>query len=343
MKARRDVRKVLKDLKSKKARGASRRNPTPVLAQSAMAVPRKAFGGRVGTAPTSSSVGRAKRLVSLLDARVPRTIGLPRAVGPYSVIRVSRLIQTSAPVIIFGCHQSGSSSTDRWSNFCAVGAFDPTLAINATNNAFYYASPIEKLGDVAEVCPASMTVQVMNPTPIQSASGVFAMARVNQQLNFASSTETWNDFIAQFLSYYSPRLMSGGKLSIRGVVCHSYPLDMNDYSDFRRLLSQTEGHRTIVENLAPAALAPIVFINSQTAPEPPTMSFLVTQEWRVRFDPGNPATASHMFHDVTPDSDWNVCIKTMESMGHGVHELAEDAADLGVFGAAARVAVAAAL
>lgn len=346
----RDIKRVLKDLQTMKRGGkpASRRNPSAVLAQTALAVPRKAFGTR-GAKTNSSGMGKARMLMGLLDARIPRSIGLPRAVGPYTIIRVSRLISSSAKVIIFGSFMLEGLGNEprKWSGWDAIEDVDPAANVNAATNARAWLSPILQLGNVAEVVPASMTVQVMNPSSLQTATGINAMARVNQQLDLADYSETWNNLIGQFLSYYNPRLLSGGKLAIRGVICHSYPLDMTEYSHFTRIRAYgaDAGDGTTIVTLGdairPAALAPIVF--AQGGDTPQSIEFLVTKEYRVRFDPGNPATASHTYHSITSDSDWDACIKMMQACGHGVGELAEDAADVGVLGAAARVASIAAM
>jgi hypothetical protein len=59
------------------------------------------------------------------------------------------------------------------------------------------------------------------------------------------------------------------------------------------------------------------------------LEFMVTIEWRVRFDPGNPATATHTHHDTLGDEAWNGLIRAACAVGHGVEELSEDVAAAG--------------
>lgn len=165
------------------------------------------------------------------------------------------------------------------------------------------------------------------------------MARVNQQLAMGGSpaTLTWGDLAGQFLSFYSPRLLTGGKLSLRGVKCNSYPLDMSEYSNFQPIRQDVVTPFTWNSAIAPGALAPIVFMQNNQTPQ--TLEFLITVEWRVRFDPGNPATASHIYHPTLTDRAWDDIIKATSSAGHGVEELAEVVADGGALIAGAAMAM----
>ena len=95
IKAARVLNKVRKDLKLKKSGGKAkpmtRGNATIVLAQGALGVPKRNFGTKKQKPGKSIAT-----MVKCLDARVPRTLGLPRAVGPYTVIRTTKLHQSSA-------------------------------------------------------------------------------------------------------------------------------------------------------------------------------------------------------------------------------------------------------
>jgi hypothetical protein len=261
----RDLRRVKRDLKSKPA---TRRNATKALAQAAMAAPRRNFG-------TKSAGGTLRACIKSLDARVPRTIGLPRAVGPYSVIRTTRLWSSSANFIMFVPFSNGTS----WYNWCGVEGVVSSNAVNATDNTRPIPIPLAELSQAAEVVPAALTVQVMNPSSLQTADGMFAMGRANQQFNYGGSSVPWDELRARFISFFTPQ----------------------------------------------------------------SLEFLITVEWRVRFDPGNPAVASHSHHDTTSDGVWNSVCREMSSAGHGVEELAEDVMELGAMGGAARLAATALL
>lgn len=330
--------KVKKDLKIKtktRSRGMARRSATVVLAQGAAAAPRRNFGTQgVGK---RASVGS---LMRCLDARVPRTLGLPRAVGPYTIIRTTRLHQSDGDFIMFAPFLYGTPNSQgwRWRNWCGVEDVASGTAISGASNTKPMIMPMDELGDAVEVVPAGLTVQVMNPESLQNATGVFAMTRVNQQLSLGGSTDTWEDLKQRVISFYTPRLLTGGKLALRGVKCSAYPLNMSEYSSFMPLAKTGNAAFTWEgAGLAPGALSPIVFVQQNEIPK--TMEFLVTIEWRVRFDPGNPATASHIHHDTLSDEAWNAVVKGMSSCGHGVEELSEDVAEAGAMGYGAMRAI----
>lgn len=300
-----------------------------VLAQGAVGAPRRNFGTRMNKGPSLASFRQC------LDARIPRTIGLPRAVGPYTVIRTTRLVSTSAKFVMF-CPFMDVPGTfgHKWFNWCGIESIDGAQDISGGINTRPISIPLTELGPASEVVPAAMTVQVMNPAALQHAFGVFAMARVNQQLQLGDSPAglTYNEMANRVISFYSPRILTGGKLAVRGVKCDAYPLNMAEYANFapvRELSSDFDWDFKKV----PCALSPIVFIQQNDAGLSPPIDFMVTIEWRVRFDPINPATASHTYHDVTPDNTWNSLLKHMSSDFEPVEEIAEAVANIGKWGA----------
>lgn len=307
----------------------SRRNATMALAQGAAAVPRKNFGGSVGT-------GNLRLLIKMLDARLPKTLGLPRAVGSYTVIRTTKLHRSDAAFVMFAPFHNLNEGN--FYNWCGVEDVDATLAVNATSNARAINIPLAELAGATEVVPAALTVQVMNPASLQTASGVFAMGRVTTPFNYGGSTDKWNDLRARFISFFSPRLLTGGKLALRGVKCDAYPLDMSEYANFQPVSEYTGVFTWSNDAVRACALSPIVFVQSNAFPQ--VIEFLVTIEWRVRFDPGNPAVASHTYHNTTSDALWNGVCRAMSAAGHGVTEIAEDVLEAGALAAGAGRALA---
>lgn len=319
------LKRVKKDLKVKKNRKPKRAQATVVLAQGTAALPRSSFGSRVHTRkPNTAS------LVKCLDARLPSTLGLPRAVGPYTVVRTSTILTSSARFLLFAPFTNEANSGKTWMNWCGVEDIDANEPINAANNMKPLLMPMEDLGPAAEVVPAALTVQVMNPASLQNASGMFAMGRVNQQLQLGGNTKTWHSMKDKIISFFSLRMMSGGKLALRGVKCNAAPLNMSEYSDFAAVSTTDGSTNTWSQFRQPSALTPIVFLHTNVATT--TMEFMVTIEWRVRFDPGNPASASHTHHDTLSDEAWNEVSRAMANAGHGVEELSEEVSEAGAMG-----------
>lgn len=226
-------------------------------------------------------------------------------------------------------------NTDKWFDWCGVEPVDPTKSVSENVNTNPINMPMLGLESACEVVPAALTVQVMNPASLQTADGVYAMARVNQQLSVGGSSVTYDNLGARVISFYSPRILTGGKLALRGVKCSAYPLDMSEYSNFSPI-NNIDDPFTWTARQRSAALTPIVFVQENATPR--EIEFMVTIEWRVRFDPGNPATASHTHHDTLPDEVWNGVVKTMSGFGHGVEELGEDAAAYGALRTVAALA-----
>lgn len=322
------LRKVKKDLKLKgngKKNGARmrRRDATIVLAQGAVAAPRRNFG----TGKISHRGHKIGELRKLLDARIPKTLGLPRAVGPYTIIRTTGFYSITSKFCLFA--PIWSDYQHKWCDWCGVFGVSGIADVVTSNNTMALNMPMDGLQEACEVVPASMTVQVMNPATLQTADGAFAMCRVNQQLPLGQSPAglTYDNMSARVISYYSPRMLTGGKLALRGVKCNSYPLDMSDYANFAPVHKQI-GAFTWDRYIRPAALAPIVFAQPP-GEEAKKLDFMVTIEWRVRFDPGNPATSSHEYHETLSDEAWNGLMKAEAMAGHAVKELSEDVAATG--------------
>ncbi|APG78098.1 hypothetical protein [Beihai weivirus-like virus 5] len=213
----------------RKGGGVTRATAPRVLAQGACAVPKKAFGA--GKNPN----GWKKAMTLGLNARLPYHLGLPRPVGPYQVIRTTKVHTTKSGCVIFTPLQRRHDSLPgepRWYAACGMEAVNTGVSINAANNATMISMPMDVLGSACDVVPAAMSVQVMCPTALQNASGAFTMARVNQQLTFGGDTRPWGQFITQFNSFFRPRLLTGGKLALRGVHANAYPLDMSEYAHF---------------------------------------------------------------------------------------------------------------
>jgi hypothetical protein len=132
-----------------------------------------------------------------------------------------------------------------------------------------------------------------------------------------------------FVSFMKPRVMTAGKLSLRGVKASSYPLDMNAVSDFRPMTDTANAAITWSGTSAvyPEGWAPIVIVNEDANADPPlALKALVCVEWRVRFDIGNPACAAHTNHGVSTDGAWAEGVARAESLGHGIADIVEDVA-----------------
>lgn len=271
-----------------------------------------------------------------LDATLPNHLPLPRSVGPYTIVRTTQILNSNAATIFFNflASEAGPGAFDvRWLAACGV-----ELAAAGPINAPTAAGLIPMVGmdpllEACTVSPAALTVQIMNPNPLQSTQGIAYIGRSSAQYELENSTRTWDQLGQEFVQFMAPRLCSAGKLALRGVVVNSYPLDMSEVSEFRGIRPFSDIGTPFdwtSQNVKPSGFAPIVCYN----PNNIALQYLVTMEWRVRFDPSNPAAGSHAFHGTAPDSLWDAVTRDAVMAGHGV----EDIAELVGLGGAARLA-----
>jgi hypothetical protein len=251
-------------------------------------------------------------------------------------LKTTQLIQTSSQVAFFGTFMSEATSTsqDQWIAMCGVGEA-LTGPINTTAGTFAYPMVgMDSFEYAATVAPAAVTIQIMNPQALQNTSGIAYIGRSTAQYELGGSLRTWDTLGNEFVQFMAPRLCSAGKLALRGVKVSSYPLDMNELSDFRGVRPYADafgaggGTKTFnwtSQKIRPAGFAPLVIYN----PDGIGLQVLVTIEWRVRFDPGNVAAGTHQQYPTTPDAVWNKVTSAMSSAGHGVVDIAEDTAEIG--------------
>lgn len=97
---------------------------------------------------------------------------------------------------------------------------------------------------------------------------------------------------------------------------------------------EAEGDFNWTKEVTPVGFAPIVFVNAGTTDSEgvitrETIEFVVTTEYRVRFDFNHPASAAHVQHPIASDATWNSLMQKAVSLGHGVMDIADVVADLG--------------
>ncbi len=280
---------------------------------------------------------RKPMMKQALNAMSPCHLPLPRAVGGYTVMRTTDIINTSTPAILFGCFKGPSQefSETKWLSTVAVDAVDVNLPINdatgGNGNAFFHASAAlgapALLG--ARMVPAAITVQVMNGESLQTADGIAYIGRSKTVLDLMGESRTWQTVMQELVSYSAPRLCSAGKLALRGVQVNAIPNNMSVLSDFVPRVNPANGRQIWREADYSADIegfAPIFVYN----PDGIALKYLVTIEWRMRFDPLNPAYSGHTTHRPASESTWSKVISDAEALGHGVEDIADVTADVGL-------------
>jgi hypothetical protein len=244
-------------------------------------------------------------------------------------VRITRRFSSNRNTFVFGTYKfSGTApaNVNEWTNLCCIEDVASATNINAAGNAFRRSQPLTFLGAAATCTPSALTLQILNPEPLQTTTGIVYAGVMHTQAEIEGRAQTWADYFNSFVNYMSPRLMSAAKLALRGVQINSYPLDMNEVSNFTTLEELPDGAFDYVTGTyRPAGWAPIMVYN----PDGVDLEFLVTTEWRVRFDLLNPASAGHVHHPVATDRTWDTLMQRATSMGNGVHDIVETVANIG--------------
>jgi hypothetical protein len=206
---------------------------------------------------------------------------------------------------------------------------DGTQAVSTANGWTRRIIDLTGVGAGATLVPSAYTVQLLNPQPLQTTEGILYFGRMTVMPDLSQRLSDRVETIrGQFIEYQAPRLLSAAKLSLRGVQCHAYPLEMSDVSAFRFLQPETDGTATISANFDRklAGWTPIVLANPSEVP----VEALVTVEYRLRFDLESVACASHRQHPVSSDRTWAKAVEEASRLTHGVTDIVEDVANAGM-------------
>jgi len=240
------------------------------------------------------------------------------------------VIRANNEVNVFGTFKQPDSSGGRWTTMIGISDTVAGNPINGSGNLTTWHMPLDGAGfgsSAITLVPSAVTVQIMNPNALQTTSGIVYAGVMSTQAKISGRTETWSDYAARFVEFQAPRLMSAGKLALKGVQINSYPLSMSQLAEFTELISGSDNtggtYGSAVEEST--GFAPIMVYN----PNGIQLEFLVTVEYRVRFDLANPASSAHRHFPVASDSTWNSMMQKAIAFGHGVRDIADVVAQAG--------------
>lgn len=278
-----------------------------------------------------------------LNAMNPCHLPLPRAVGGYSVIRTTDIVNFNGEACLFGTFKGPAQqfTETTWLSTVGVrspsgGADTPINDATGAGNAFFLESVAlaESSLNGARMVPAAITVQVMGSSSLQEAAGIVYIGRSKTVLDLMGDSRTWTEVMKELVSYSAPRLCSAGKLSLRGVQVDAIPNNLSVISDFVPRRNPVNARQVWSDSTYACdfeGFGPIFVYN----PDQVQLRCLVTIEWRMRFDPLNPAYAGHIVHKPASEATWSQVISSAEAIGHGVKDIADVAADVGMVGVAA--------
>lgn len=295
----------------------------------------RAFGGGRRRARRGGRRGMAGYHPCMHDAFHFTHLPLPRPTGPYTVIRTTQLVESDYKLITFG--PTFDRDNGRWTNAVGYGVVDIDKKLDASGNMYVWPFDTMAAGSWigAQVAPAAFSVQAMNPGSIQGTNGIVYAGRVRTAFKYSADPGATGRAVAQqFVSYNNPRLLGSAKLAFRGVQVDGVPFNMSELANFTQI--KKENATTFAANTGMydhTGFGPMFFFN----PDGLKIQYLVCCEWRVRFDPSNPAQAAHVQYNHANESIWMKALHAAEALGNGVVDIADRVAETGnaVFGASA--------
>lgn len=323
---------------------------TSVLAQGVGAVAKQVFGSDV---TMNGSLG--------LNAIIPKHLPLPRPVAAYTVVRVNKIFSTSDRYIIFGTFHSKrtvvtpvlgttleQNVTDTWDNIVCVHSSSDAVPVNDAGTGWSARQMPISTGSNATIVPAAFTVQMMCSESLQNADGIIYGSVMRQQFIPTATGDGREAFVSNAVAVNPPRLCSAGKLALRGVQFDLAPMNMSELASFKAPARiTTENAFGLPGGLGADGVihfAPVDTTTNKEAyfgrtvgfqpayvynPNQATLNFVVTVEYRIRFDPTNLAAASHRTYPSAPLSVWEQALSKAEHIGHGLRDIAEVVANVG--------------
>lgn len=326
--------------------------------------PPSAFGSNGNSRKTASGgkKGSSSSSLACWDGLSPVHLALPRAIGPYTVIRLTRTFTSTAPWVLIGTFEHmfrettgamapSSFGSEEWSKVCAITCADTQVeeSIFPTGinpQARFAAFSYETLGGLerAQVTPSAMTVQIMNTNALQTTNGTVYGGIVKTLLKEASRNVTPEELAQDFITTQAPRLMAMPKLALRGVKIQSYPMNMSKLANFATFFDSQQGNTTDFAwgsqygstpaahelHISPTGFAPIMIYRTGYEPDGSApldrLTYQITTEFRCRFDLTNVAASTHRHHKVSTDSHWDRLMTMASNAGHGVLDIADSAA-----------------
>ncbi|APG75696.1 hypothetical protein 2 [Beihai sobemo-like virus 4] len=281
--------------------------------------------------------GRRRGLnLSCWNAFAEPHLPLPRAVAPYTIIRTTAIWNPSSDhqrrLALFGPIMDVGSDAGQWSNYYSISA-NVTLSSlrNSANGAYLssFGSMSSSSWGAASVTPAAFSVQILNKEALQTSTGMVYIGRCKNKVHLAEgdNSTSWQDLADNLVSYSNPRMCSAGKLALRGVHVDAVPNNMSELAKFTTLHQSGDAPITIdaTDLTHHEGFNPIFIYN----PDAVALQVLVCCEWRVRFDPSNPAYAACRMHKPSTDTSWAEHLQQAVALGNGVADIVEVVARAG--------------
>lgn len=238
----------------------------------------------------------------------PLHVPLPVPTGPYTVVRTRRTYNSTERLSLFGTMDTKSSTGTDWTNYVGIsrGAAAWGTAIGTgTWNYITVPTPFSdgNAGGMVEVVPAAVSVQVVNPQSLTSASGTYYFGKLKSTLSQPAATDlrTTAQFADALLSFSNPKVVSGAKLAMTQMQLDAAPGNLSELANFDSISIGPDVAATWGPVNDFAAFKPVYVYN----PSGVELTYTICVEWRVRLDPFNPMHGSQTSYKPVDHSVWH--------------------------------------
>lgn len=262
--------------------------------------------------------------------------------APYAVIRTTAIWNPDSEnrrrFALFGPFVNSASDAGQWTSGYALGSNALLSAQVSSADAFrIYNFPsllnTKPAWSAASVVPAAFSIQVLNPEAVQTTNGNVFIGRCQNKVALAEGTigltRTIQGVADDLVSYSNPRMSSAAKLAFQGVHVDAVPNNMSELAKFTTLDQSLTLNQDVTLSASTTyhqdGFNPIFLYN----PDAINLQILVCCEWRVRFDPSNPAYAACTYRPPSTDSYWSDMMRRAIAMGNGVRDIVGVVADIG--------------
>lgn len=263
--------------------------------------------------------GKPNHLCKCLHGGMPEHLPLPRVVGPYHVIRATRIFNSSQAVHLFGFWMNSGmqNSPEEFTEVCSIASGNVNSAMNAGGNTNRYGISTGLAG--MHVAPAAITVRISNPNALQTTSGMVNVGQTTAITDIRDYTVTWATYVNSLIAQSHPAAFGAAQLAIKSVDVTAVPVEIDDLCSFKQMNTISDGVVTLAsannaETLA--GFAPVYVYN----PSGINLSYEVMCEYRVRPGSGSPFHSSMKLHKPSSDKHWYDAIVDVIKGGIAVTE-----------------------
>ena len=238
---------------------------------------------------------------------MPEHLPLPRAIGAYRTVHLTKIVPSSARYFLAGFMSTTSGGKDRMSNIIAMESVNAAGGVNAANNTrrFVHSTGLANMN----CAPAAMTVKVMANEPLQTATGTVRLGQAQSKLNLNDEAASWDAVFDVLLSHSRFVATSVASLAVNPIEASALPVELGEMAEFRPMYDYGEGlvtwNNTMEEDYT--GFAPILISNEAGK----SLIYEIQMEFRVRPDYTSPFTDGMRTRKPSSEATWAETISAL--------------------------------